>query len=360
MKTPSLGVMVCIGGFAGILAGIFFGDYCRVLSPIGSAYIMLLQSAVFPYLICSLIYGLGSLAPATALQLFKRGWIFYLFAWALTLSSVWVLALSLPLAAAPTLLDATTKPDTASRLLDVFFPANIFSDLARSYIPAIVAASVLYGVAIQGFSRKTSILDVMDAIRLASTKIWGWVVKLAPVAVFALFAELAGTTSLARIKQLGVYVFLFIMGTLLLAFWVLPALIAALTPYSARRVLGEIKDGLYLAAATSLPVSAVPAIVAATQKLADEAGVREEHRDEIVKTTLAITYPVGQLGESLRLPFYFLCREFLPDVAISSPTTVATRHNAFFHLRHADVDSRCRCVHQPLASTARFYHRSLR
>jgi len=76
MKTPSLGVMVCIGGFAGILAGIFFGDYCRVLSPIGSAYIMLLQSAVFPYLICSLIYGLGSLAPATALQLFKRGWIF--------------------------------------------------------------------------------------------------------------------------------------------------------------------------------------------------------------------------------------------------------------------------------------------
>ena len=360
MKTPSLGVMVCIGGFAGILAGIFFGDYCRVLSPIGSAYIMLLQSAVFPYLICSLIYGLGSLAPATALQLFKRGWIFYLFAWALTLSSVWVLALSLPLAAAPTLLDATTKPDTASRLLDVFFPANIFSDLARSYIPAIVAASVLYGVAIQGFARKTAILDVMDAIRLASTKIWGWVVKLAPLAVFALFAELAGTTSLARIEQLGVYVFLFLTGSLLLAFWVLPGIIAALTPYSARRVLGEIKDGLYLAAATSLPVSAVPAIVAATQKLADEAGVREEHRDEIVKTTLAITYPVGQLGESLRLPFYFLCREFLPDVAISSPTTVATRHNAFFHLRHADVDSRCRCVHQPLASTARFYHRSLR
>src|SRR5215475_5207972 len=54
MKTPSLGVMVSIGAFAGILAGIFFGEYCRVLSPIGSAYIMLLQSAVFPYLICSL------------------------------------------------------------------------------------------------------------------------------------------------------------------------------------------------------------------------------------------------------------------------------------------------------------------
>lgn len=296
MKTPSLGIMVSIGGFAGILAGIFFGEYCRVLSPLGSAYIMLLQSAVFPYLICSLIYGLGSLAPATAQQLFKRGWVFYVFAWILTLVSAWTLALSLPSAAAPALLDTTSNPDDTARLLDVFFPANIFSALTRSYIPAIVAASVLYGAAIQGFARKRSILDVMDAIRLASTKIWGWVVKLAPVAVFALFAELAGTISLIRIEQLGVYVVLFTTGTLLLAFWVLPGMVAALTPYSGRRFLGEIKEGLYLAAATSLPVSAVPAIVAAAQKLAAESGVHESDRDEIVNTTMAITYPLGQLG----------------------------------------------------------------
>ena len=310
MKKPSLGVMVSIGGLAGILAGIFFGEYCRVLSPFGSAYIMLLQSAVFPYLICSLIYGLGSLEPPTALRLFKRGWNFYVFAWTITLCSVWILAISLPSATAPALLDATIEPEKASRLLDVFFPANIFSALSHSYIPAIVAASVLYGVAIQGFARKTSILDVMDAIRLASTKIWGWVVKLAPVAVFALFAELAGTISLARIEQLGVYVLLFTTGTLLLAFWVLPAVIAACTPYSAGRILREIKEGLYLAAATSLPISAVPAIVAATQKLAAEAGVHEEHRDEIVKTTIAITYPLGQLGNLYVYLFAFFAASF--------------------------------------------------
>jgi proton glutamate symport protein len=310
MRTPSLGVMVGIGCLAGILAGIFFGEYCRVLSPIGSAYIMLLQSAVFPYLICSLIYGLGSLAPATSLQLFKRGWPIYVLAWVLTLSFAWVLARSFPSAAAPALLDATSAPDQAPRLLEVFFPADIFTDLARSYIPAIVAASVLYGLAIQGFARKASLLDVVDGIRLASTKIWGWVVKLAPLAVFALFAELAGTISLARIEQLGVYALLFIAGSLLLAFWVLPALIAAWTPYSARRVLGEIKEGLYLAAATSLPVSAVPTIVAAVQKLAAEAGVHEEERDEIVKTTLAITYPIGQLGNLFVYLFVFFAASF--------------------------------------------------
>jgi len=52
---------VLIGGVAGIAAGLFFGDYCGALAPIGFAYVMLLEAAVYPYLICSLLQGLGSL-----------------------------------------------------------------------------------------------------------------------------------------------------------------------------------------------------------------------------------------------------------------------------------------------------------
>jgi Na+/H+-dicarboxylate symporter len=37
-----------VGGTAGIAAGIFFGDLCRILSPIGFAYVGLLQAAVYP------------------------------------------------------------------------------------------------------------------------------------------------------------------------------------------------------------------------------------------------------------------------------------------------------------------------
>ena len=60
----NLAFWVLIGGVAGILAGLFFGDYCATLAPVGFAYVMLLEAAVYPYLICSLLHGLGSLDAA--------------------------------------------------------------------------------------------------------------------------------------------------------------------------------------------------------------------------------------------------------------------------------------------------------
>jgi len=58
-----------------------FGESCAILSPIGFAYVGLLQAAVYPYLICSLLHGLGSLEPGKAWRLFKSGWLFYVAAW---------------------------------------------------------------------------------------------------------------------------------------------------------------------------------------------------------------------------------------------------------------------------------------
>jgi len=44
-----------------LVAGVFFGDYTVVLEPVGTLYIMLLESTVSPYIVCSLIHGLGAL-----------------------------------------------------------------------------------------------------------------------------------------------------------------------------------------------------------------------------------------------------------------------------------------------------------
>jgi len=77
----NLASWVLEGGVAGILAGITFGESCAVLGPIGFIYVGLLQAAVYPYLICSLLHGLGSLEPDKAWRLFKSGWLFYVVAW---------------------------------------------------------------------------------------------------------------------------------------------------------------------------------------------------------------------------------------------------------------------------------------
>ena len=58
---------------AGILLGLFLGDDAHSFRPLGQVYVMLLEVAVYLYLICSLLHGLGSMASTQARRLFFSG-----------------------------------------------------------------------------------------------------------------------------------------------------------------------------------------------------------------------------------------------------------------------------------------------
>ena len=51
---------------------------------------------------------------------------------------------------------------------------------------------------------------MLEAIRLASLKFWNWIVRLAPIGVFAPFAVTAGTTALRDLVNLSLYLALFL------------------------------------------------------------------------------------------------------------------------------------------------------
>src|SRR5262249_28702391 len=69
LRAISLPVWILFGALAGILAGVVFGDRTHVVQPVGAAYAMMLQVAVYPYLLCSLLSGLGRLTPKMARRL---------------------------------------------------------------------------------------------------------------------------------------------------------------------------------------------------------------------------------------------------------------------------------------------------
>jgi Sodium:dicarboxylate symporter family len=60
---------ILLGAILGVAFGLFFGERAAILQPIGDAYGAMLQIPVYPYLLCSLMYGLGRLTSATARQL---------------------------------------------------------------------------------------------------------------------------------------------------------------------------------------------------------------------------------------------------------------------------------------------------
>lgn len=286
--------MVLVGAAAGILVGVFFGDGARVFQPIGAIYAKLLEVAVYPYLVCSLLHGLGRLTPSAAWRLFRSAWIYYIAVWALTFGVLIILATGIP-AARPSAF--TPDVDSAEpNLIDRLIPSDPFTALSQNYVPAVILFCLFFGVAMQTVKEKDALLSVLESIRATSLAFWKGIVRFAPLAVFALFAAEAGTLRVRQVESMSVFLILFFAGALGLAFLVLPAALAALTPLKSREVLGEIRAAFVIALVTTLSVAALPFISSATQRLADRCGVVDPERNEIIRTSSSVAYPFGQLG----------------------------------------------------------------
>jgi proton glutamate symport protein len=213
----NLSAWVLVGAASGVLCGVFFGEYAAVVEPIGAVYVALLEMVVFPFIVSSLLHGLGSLRSATALRLLRSGWPFFVLGVGITLAALWLLAQAIPEARRPIVVTAD-QGQGASQLISLLIPANPFADLTRNYVPAIVVFCVFYGIAIQRIENKQAVLSGLEVVKQASVTIWKWVVRMAPLGVFALFADLAGTIRLELIGNLFLYVILFVGGALILAF----------------------------------------------------------------------------------------------------------------------------------------------
>ncbi|HEY5813408.1 MAG TPA: cation:dicarboxylase symporter family transporter [Terrimicrobiaceae bacterium] len=286
---------VAAGGLAGILLGLLVGDYAHILRPLGAVYVMLLEVAVYPYLICSLLHGLGSMAPAQAWKLFLSGWKFYVALWIITFALLILLTQGIPQALATSWMPEGSERQ-APNLLEILIPSDPFTALSRNYVPAVVLFCLFYGVALQYVPEKSALLSVLEGIRLASLKFWNAVVLFAPIAVFALFADLAGTLRLKNMEEVSLFFFLFFSGVIVLTFWIIPGCIAAFTPFKHYEVLRDIRSALLIALVTTLSVSALPYISAAAERLAKASGVDAPECGEIVRTNISVAYPLGQLG----------------------------------------------------------------
>jgi Na+/H+-dicarboxylate symporter/ABC-type amino acid transport substrate-binding protein len=296
LRTIPLPMWVVLGAVAGMVAGVVLGERTIVLQPLGAAYAMMLRIAVYPYLICALIYGLGRLTPAEAGRLFRSGWSVYLFLWCVTLAAIWLLARVIPPTPDPSVLTPAAIHGEGD-FLKLLIPANLIDALGRDYVPAIAVFAIVYGIAIQKIERKSALFEVLEAIQVASVTLWGWIVRFAPIGVFALFAVAAGTIEPARLSGLLLYVALFLIGTLLLAFVVLPAVMAALVPGSHREIVKELQPALVISVVTTLSVVSLPFVQRAAGRMATAAGCPDnEERSNVIKAVLAPSYVLAQLG----------------------------------------------------------------
>jgi len=313
-------IPILIGGVLGILTGLFLGDYAAVFRPIGQVYIMLLEVAVYPYLIASLLHGLSSMAPDRAWRLFRKGWPFYLAVWGLTFGLLGLLSLAIPRPLPSSLGNSTGSFSSMfEHLLKLLVPSDFFTSLSQNSVPAVVVFCIAFGVAFQHVKEKQALLAILDGIRSASFIFWSFIVKMVPVAIFALLADTAGTMHVQDLGSIGLFLFLFFVGIGMLSFWIIPGCIQAMTPLKLTQVIRNLRSSMVIALITTLPASAIPLIVEATKDLAAQCGIEDNEKDDVIRAHLSIAYPLGQLGNFFAYLYIlfaaFACGQAIPAVA---------------------------------------------
>ena len=234
LRVTKLPIYVLIGGLAGILIGLLSPFISVVIAPVGDIYVRLMEVVVLPYLISSLILGLGTLAPQTASNLFKKSWRIYLTLWGATFAVLLVAASTVPLILKPPVVNYSStqaaQPGSGSSLIDLLVPDNIFEALSNNYIPSIVLMGIIFGIALQHIEKRKDLLDVLSVVQHTCVRIWNGVVFLAPIGVCALFADTINTMDPSGYAAMSIYIVVVVLSALLLGLWILPMMLTAFLP----------------------------------------------------------------------------------------------------------------------------------
>ena len=300
----NLSAKTLIGLALGIALGLFFGELVGWMQFAGDAFVGLLQMTVLPYISVSLVASLGRLTPRQAGRLGGRvGWV---------LLALWVLGLVAIMAAVWTFPPRESAafyrhslvelPD-ALNLLDLFIPTNPFRSLANNWIPAVVVFCVGLGLAAMNLPGKEPFLARLDDWLNVLKRLNGYVVSLTPYGVLAIAAATTGTMTLDDFARVQAYLLSYTLGVVVLAFFVLPAVITSCTPFRYRDVLDITLQAMITAFATAKLIVVLPQLIERTKELFDRYGHDHDEVRADVDVIYPLVYPIPNLGKILTLIF---------------------------------------------------------
>jgi len=300
----SLSTYILLSLILGVLAGLFFGDMVRPLDFIGKAFIKLLQMAVLPYIVVSLIHGLGSLSKSDAQLIATKGLKLILFLWTVGLLVIFAFSLAFPLVETSAFFsEADVIPPKKIDFLDLYIPSNIFKALAQGTIPAIVIFCVFLGFALNRIDKNETFLNVFAILAQALSRVTQMIIKTAPLGVFALTAVAAGTLTFEQLQRLQVYFVCYIFIALLFTFSILPAIISCFTSFTYREIIHCSKDALILGFATGNNFVILPLISSNSKALLQKTSQEGSKTSTVVDSILPLAYCFPSLGRILDIFF---------------------------------------------------------
>jgi Na+/H+-dicarboxylate symporter len=175
------------------------------------------------------------------------------------------------------------------------FPSSVIESMAKNEILQIVVFSLFFGVATAAIGEPGKIvIKAMDAIAHVILKVTGYVMNLAPLAVFGAMTAIIAKQGLSILKTYSIFISEFYFGLFLL--WIVLALAGfVVIGKSIINLIKRIKEPILLAFSTSSSEAAFPKTMEELQRFGC--------KDKIVSFVLPLGYSFNLDGSMMYMTF---------------------------------------------------------
>ncbi|WP_205708461.1 cation:dicarboxylate symporter family transporter [Kineococcus siccus] len=294
--------LIGAGAVGGVVFGLVAGEWAANLEVVGDLFIRLVQMAIVPLVMTSVIVATGSMAGAGTGRL-----AFRTFRWMLSLSVVaalvaWALGQAIRPGQGmvfageldPELAESAGPAAGWQDTVTAFVTTNIFDAMSTATMVPIIVFSLLFGVALNGYVARTGnrmVLDLFDQLQQVVLGLTRLVMHVAPVGVFCLLAALAGDVGFRVVTTALAY-----LGTTLLGVVVLTVLFVAIVTVRARinpaRLPRKLAEQTAIAVTTTSSAVTFPTVLKNT---VEKVGVSRR----VANFTLSVGLTMGSYGAVL-------------------------------------------------------------
>ena len=207
-KKISISAAMLISMVLGLVVGIIVGPSIAWIKPFGTIFVNLLKMCMVPVIFVSITLAIAQVAD---LKVFGRIGI-KIFVWYCVTSGIaaivgifWasVIKPGIGFTAATSGAVEKTIPSVVDSLVGIV-PTNIIKTMADANLMSLIFFAIIFGVAISlTGEKKEPLVNLLDATNAAILKMINICMNYAPIGVFALMANMAGTNGLDVILPLG-------------------------------------------------------------------------------------------------------------------------------------------------------------
>ncbi len=303
LKAPALHWQILIALGLAVVFGVFFSDYVKYISWMGTIFLRALQMIIMPLVLSSMIIGVANIGDSQNLgRIGLKTMLFYVITTLIAILTGLVLVnfFKPGIGADLNLMEKAEIPVASGSLGQILIdiiPENIFAVMSvNRQLLSVILFALLFGFFITKVQEKPRKLltDFFNAVYEVMMKLTFFIIRFTPFGIFGLVAaKIAPHKDIGSLFQsLGLYMAVVIAGLVIQGAIYLPLIIRFLGNINPLKHFNAVKTALFTAFSTSSSNATLPLTM---QSIEENAGVS----NKISSFTLPLGATVNMNGTAL-------------------------------------------------------------